>query len=459
MPQSSHQTQKLLDEQLPEIICQQWEQDILPLLPADYEHAARSLGAYQRQRAVRSAADLLRALLAFVLCTSSLRHLGAWALLIKLADISHVAWHKRLQRSRNWFHWLLIHLLALPTPVSTEWGYGAARVVLVDATRLKQPGGCGDDWRVHLAYDVLHARLVDVHVSDRHTAEGFTLFPWLPDDLVVADRGYSRRPQVAWVLHQGAHIVVRMAVKQFPLLDASGASFDVISWLRSKRTGRFERCVSFVHEQHTYKGRLIVQSLSKQAAEKARAKLRRKANKNQWELQEDTLMLAGWLILFTSLPRQTWSQAQVLRLYRARWQIELVIKRMKQVLKLAQLRGKTPQSNEASIFALLVAWALQQQQANEARQVIGHVIASLNEGEQSPPTISSWAVNTLSIQTLRMQVQGYWTVARLRSCWPRLARFLWSCRKRRLHQESTIRQALCLQFGLDPSLLFSCSSA
>ncbi|WP_172632218.1 transposase, partial [Dictyobacter arantiisoli] len=65
------------------------------------------------------------------------------------------------------------------------------------------------------------------------------------------------------------------------------------------------------------------------------------------------MLLAGWLIVFTSLPTTSWSTDQISQLYRARWQVELVFKRMKQVLKLAQLRGKTPQSNEATLFALL----------------------------------------------------------------------------------------------------------
>ena len=59
--------------------------------------------------------------------------------------------------------------------------------------RLKEPGGSGDDWRVHLGYDLLAGRLVDVRVADRHTAEAFELFEVGPGDALVADRGYSRR--------------------------------------------------------------------------------------------------------------------------------------------------------------------------------------------------------------------------------------------------------------------------
>lgn len=462
MPHPSHHTQLPRQEQLSELLNLSWHQDIVPLLPPEYEQAAHQLGAYQRSRGLHSVADLLRALLAFVLCTSSLRHLGAWAVVVQLADISHVAWHKRIQRARDWLCWLLIQVLSLPTTPPATFGQGCRRVVLVDATRLKQPGGCGDDWRAHLAYDLLQARLVDVHVSDQHTAEGFTLFSWQPGDLVVADRGYCRRSQVGWLREQGAHVLVRLAVKQFPLLDAQGRPLDVLVWLRPKARGRFERVVSFEQGGHRYQGRVIAQSLTPQAAEQARARVRRRASKKQYAVQEDTVFLAGWLIVLTSLPKHEWSMAQVLGLYRARWQIELVIKRMKQVLKLAQLRGKTPQSNEACLFALLLAWALQQTQVDQARQVIAQTRAMLDEAEPfvaQTLIVSSWALHTLSIQTLRLQVQGYWTSAQLHACWPRLRRFVCSRRRRRLQQEGTIRRKLCEQLGWDVSSLFNCSSA
>lgn len=74
-------------------------------------------------------------------------------------------------------------------------------------------------------------------------------------------------------------------------------------------------------------GRLITCALPAQAAERARDKARKKASNEPRELKEETLFLAGWLLVFSSLPTATWSDEQVLALYRARWQIELVIKR------------------------------------------------------------------------------------------------------------------------------------
>ena len=326
MPQQQH-TLPALDEQLQAVINEGWEHEVLPQLPADYEQQAQCLGAFVRQRQIKRVADLLRARLSYVLCAPSFRQLGSWALLIGLANLSDVAWRSRLRQARAWLLWLLCELLAVTSLPSSSPSTSVPRILLIDGTRLKEPGGSGDDWRVHLGYDLLAARLVDVRVADRHTAEAFELFVVGPGDVLVADRGYSRRGQWAYALMCGADVVVRLAVQQVPLLDEQGQSLDVVAWLKEAAVGTQSRAVAFEHEGQRLSGRLIACALSPEAAERARAKARKKASKQQRALKAETLFLAGWLLVFSSLPTDRWSDAQVLSLYRARWQVELVIKR------------------------------------------------------------------------------------------------------------------------------------
>jgi len=469
MPQSVHDTLPPLSSQLQAVIRQGWEQEVLSQLPETYEQQARATGAFVRARALTCVGDLLRGLLAYVLCAPSFRQLGAWAVLIGLANLSHVAWQQHLRKARTFLLWLLIQRLSIPASPSPVQ---ATRIVLIDATRLKEPGGSGDDWRVHLGYDLLAGRLLDVKVSDGHTAEGFTLFRLQAGDIVVADRGYCRRGQLAYALCSGAQVVVRLAVHQVPLFDQHRQPFEVLAWLKEQGSGQHSAQVIFEHEGCSFLGRLIACSLPAEDAERARAKERKKASKQQRQLKEETLYLCGWLLIFTSLAAHEWSDEQVLALSRARGQVELVIKRMKQVLHLAHLRGQTACTNEATLLALLLAWALLQSEVQHARQVLtaaaeqwarslGTSAASEPLPAPSPPTVSSWTVTALGVQTLCLLVQGYWTFARLRSCLPHLQRFLGSRRRHRDHQESAIRRQLLLHLAptsAESSLSFNGSS-
>jgi hypothetical protein len=422
MPHQPHHSLPTLDEQLQAVINEGWEQDVLPQLPTDCEQQAEQLHALLRHREFQRASDLLRGLLAYVLCAPSFRHLGGWAILIGLANISHVAWRARLRQARAWLLWLVCELLTVTSAPADSQSPSIPRILLIDATRLKQPGGSGDDWRVHLGYDVLGGRVVDVRVADRHTAEAFELFVLGPGDIVIADRGYSRCRQLAYAMRHGAHVVVRLEVQKVPLLDEHGQRLCVLSWLRESQAGTQSRAVAFDDQGQRFPGRLIACALPPEAAERARAKARKKASKQQRAIKEQTLVLAGWLLVFCSLPATRWCDERVLSLYRARWQVELLIKRMKSVLKLAQLRGKTALTNEATILALLVCWALQQQARDVLAQASSHVTTLTAVPEQATETqehtVSSWLLTALCVHTLRTAVQGYWTPARVRSVSP-----------------------------------------
>ena len=94
-------------EQATKLIDQEWEEQVLKRLPAETEEQAFKLGAFVRCREIKSVGDLLRALLAYVLCVSSFRQLGSWAVLLGLANISDTAWRKRLKGATAWLLWPL----------------------------------------------------------------------------------------------------------------------------------------------------------------------------------------------------------------------------------------------------------------------------------------------------------------------------------------------------------------
>jgi hypothetical protein len=56
---------------------------------------------------------------------------------------------------------------------------------------------------------------------------------------------------------------------------------------------------------------------------------------------------------------------------------------------------------------------------------------------QAVDVVSRWLLTSLGLDTLRQQVHGSWSATRLRTCLPRLRRFLMVSPRRRIHQRQT----------------------
>jgi len=226
-----HHTDRAIEAQLV-FVGATWTTEVVPRVPADLAGQARLHKAFQRVRGLATPTDLVRAVLADVLGALATRRLEAWAVLIGRADSSEAAWRKRLRACHPGLLWRLSVLIATPRGSDPAPACRRGRVLLVDASTLRQPGGTGDDWRLPLADDFTAGRLGPVRVTDRYGGESLNPVARQPDDLVVADNGEGDRTSVVSAVRQQADVVWRVTPATFPLTTAAGTPFAVWPWLR-----------------------------------------------------------------------------------------------------------------------------------------------------------------------------------------------------------------------------------
>jgi hypothetical protein len=130
------------------------------------------------------------------------------------------------------------------------------------------------------------------------------------------------------------------------------------------------------------------------------------------------MLLATWLVIVTTLDATSWPPARVVALYRLRWQVETRIKRLKQLVTGSRLRSRTATSEEALLWAQLVAWALHEPIAQELRAPLTARPAPTTIPEPIPFDLSGWQLSVLVLDTLRQAVRGTWDAARVQACLP-----------------------------------------
>lgn len=350
-------------------ILDQWPQ-VRALLPRsfDIEGSARARGAFTRVRGVKDAETLLRLGLGYGACGMSLRECCAWAQATGLAQLSDPALINRLSAAADWFGDLVGTLLAERSgePVRRWAGY---RLRAIDATTICEPGADRTTWRLHAGYDLASGQMDRLELSDGRGAESLKRFTFLPGEIVLADRGYARPRDLRPVLTAGAHLIVRIGWNSLRLCAPDGAPFDLFAQLRAQVAAQGEHRVAVDEGGAAPDGllglRLVAWRKGPKEAAEARVRLRKEAARRGKVPDPRSLEAADYVLLLTSLPAETFPAADILDLYRLRWQIELAFKRFKSIAGLDDLPAKKPQLAKAWIYARLIAILLAERTAGE----------------------------------------------------------------------------------------------
>jgi len=339
---------------------QDW-QYLQTFLPSGWQQEARSLGALQRCRKVGNAESLLRTLLIHLADGCSLRETAARARHGNIVSISDVALLKRLRSSGEWLRWMAEQVMVKWIEKQPSAIFGQEfNIRVIDGSTIQEPGSTGSTWRIHYSIGLPSLYCDEVHTTTPEIGESFKRFSIEPGDLLLGDRGYAHRSGIAHVVQGGGHVLVRVNLSAVPLLEENGSSFDLLAHLRmleGRKIGDWP--VWAEHDNAKIPGRVCAIKKNKVAAEKARLKALKENSRKGAEVRPETLESAAYTFVFTTLPRRVKPSA-VLEMYRGRWQVELVFKRLKSIIGLGHLKKKDLEAAQAWIHGkLLVAFLIE----------------------------------------------------------------------------------------------------
>jgi len=337
---------------------------VLSMLPDGLDESCLSKLAAVRFREIGSASDLLRLCLAYGVCDLSLRQTAAWASTIGLGSLSNMAVLKRLRSAGDWLGHLIVQVLGRRGLTRNVPGL---KVRIVDSSVVTTPGHVAQNYRIHMGFDLAEMFITDMELTPSDDGESLRRHVQGDGEVLLADRGYGKRPQIGAALSGGANVIVRINFMTVPLDDFKGRPLETLALLETLESHEIgDWPVYMRHGNRRFPLRLVAVKKSREAAKCAVDKVKRKASKNGTTRPDSrSLIAAEYTYVLTNLTREEITGAEVLELYRLRWQIELAFKRIKSLLQL-NLRAKDEELARTYLLANILGALLIEELSGDA---------------------------------------------------------------------------------------------
>lgn len=237
-----------------------------------------------------------------------------------------------------WVKALLSKVFGLERVVAS----GKLRFMVIDGSTVQVPGATGTSYRLHIAIDLVKLELLQVEVSTDKVGESLAHYSLQNGDVVIIDRGYNQPKSLVPFVDQGGDIVLRYNPHGMTLYhqNEAMAKVDWVSELKKLggQAGTFP--VYLCHGNKRIEATVHAIPLPEKQAAEARRRTRKTAAKEGRTPKQETLYLSGWVLVLTTVPTAILNTETIAALYRMRWQVELVIKRLKSLLDIDCLRAR-----------------------------------------------------------------------------------------------------------------------
>jgi hypothetical protein len=326
---------------------------------------ARATGALSRRRLVRDGSQLLRLALNYATAGGSLRTTAGWSEFSLGVAFSDVALLRRLRESGDFLASLATVLLArLARDAAPSGAWSGPPIRLVDGSLFIGPGRKGGRLRMHASYDPARQMFTAFDVTDIKRGESLSLAGIEPGDIAVADRNYAKTHALRRLSEIEAFFAVRAGIRSTRMLDSrDGERLGAAGVLAALgEAGEAELEVGLIEAKlkkgshlEPVQARLVILRAGDAFAAHENARIERSRRTHKATPTEDTLALAGVVMILTNLPADAWPIRRIADLYRLRWQIELAFKTLKSTFVMRDVPAKDPRLARSWILANLAA--------------------------------------------------------------------------------------------------------
>jgi IS4 transposase len=270
----------------------------------------------------------------------------------------------------KWLRWMSVNLLKeLKAGEISDKLTQKFRVRLVDGTTVSEPGSTGTDWRIHYCFQLNNFICDSFKLTTPKIGESFKQFDIAEGDLLIGDRVYCTRQGIKHILNHGGHVLVRFHSTNVPLFTYHDKSFHVLEKLRFLSDGvpdDWDVWFRDPDDGSLVKARLCSLRKSKEAIELAKKKIRQEASRKGRETKDETLEYAEYVTVLTTVNRHALNAKDILELYRGRWQIELLFKRLKSIVGVGHLPKKSQESCISWLYGKILVSLLVERLYREA---------------------------------------------------------------------------------------------
>jgi hypothetical protein len=175
----------------------------------------------------------------------------------------------------------------------------------------------------------------------------------LPKSLRISDLGYFNVEVFAQIDQDKAFFLSRLNTQTSLFDPNSREPIDLLAWLQDATANRFERQV-LLGAKTQLPVRLLVTRLPQEVADERRRKAQEAARRKGRTLSSRHLALLSWSLYITNAPPELLSLEEAVRLYRVRWQIELIFKVWKSEARLDRVAGRRRPRVLCELYAKLI---------------------------------------------------------------------------------------------------------